>query len=224
MSQKQKNNKNRSNAAPKNIQAQELAVLKQLLALEMASSQPPRWLANKPISQEVRYGCTANQSETNYRVRELLYATCLAVSSTVLVPLAYAVRLRRIRIWFQSPTLGSSITSTIEWSADTTGFLMNGSSVSEVNSSTTEPVMLEARPPKGSLARWYQSGVTGATNVLFSFSAPAGATIAIDYDWVVNRTEASYETLVTAGATANTICCRAVNATCLVLPPLNSVV
>lgn len=219
-------NRKPSLSSPKNrsIEVQELRTLQEMLSLQQRSSPPPRWGAVLPQYREVRFGVVANQAETDFTVRNLLYCQCSASSATVISPLAYAVRLRRVRIWFQSPTLGTNISSTLEWNSGSTGFLQRGSSVAEVNSSTTDFVCLDTKPPKDSLARWYQAGPTGATNVLFSFSAPAGAIMQLDFNWVPNFTEGNYETQTTAGAVTNTLYCRAVNANILALPPLNSTV
>lgn len=215
----------RARRPPQNsVEVQELKALKQLVNIQSRSAPPPRWLSNTPISRKIRFGVVAAQTETDFLVRNLLYAACYATSTTVLYPLAYAVRLKQLKIWFTSPTLASSITSTVEWNAVSTGFLLNGSSVSETNTSTTDYVCLVARPPKQSLASWYQAGPTGVTNVLFSFSAPAGAILEIDFDYVPNLTEATYETQTSSGLATGTLYCRAVNSNVLALPPLNSAV
>jgi len=121
-----------------------------------------------------------------------------------------------------SPTLATNVSATVEWNAGSTGFLMDGVSVAATSSSTTEYAHLSTRPPVDSLAGWYQAGPTGATNVIFSMSAPAGAIIQVDYDWVPNFTEASYGTL-SATSTLGTIGCRAWSANILPLPPLNTI-
>jgi len=184
---------------------------------------PPQWRAQQKLRRSVRWGVVANQAETDFTINQLLYAQCVVVSATTCVSLAYAVRIRRVRIWFTSPTLATSISSTLEWNAGSTGFLMDGVSVAEVTNSTTEPACLDARPPVDSLASWFQSGPTGGTNVIFSFSAPAGAIIQCDYDWVPNFTEISYGTLSTTAGVLGTLGCRAVNSNILALPPLNSI-
>jgi len=177
-----------------------------------------------PYARKVRLGVVANQAETEITVRNLLNLQVLATGSTAVNSLAYAVRLKKLRIWFTSPTVGTSISSTVEWNAGSTGFLMDGVSQSSTTMSTTEPVCLVTRPPTQSLASWYQAGVSGSTNVLFSLSAPAGAVIEVSYDWVPNFTEASYNTTTVTGATQGTLYCVGWNSNILALPPLNSVV
>jgi hypothetical protein len=226
MSKTVKNNKNQSRKRPpkNNSQQQELKLLRELVSLQKRGSPPPQWSAVTPYSRSVRFGIVANQTETDVTVRSLLYAGCFAQSSTVISPMAYSARLKRVQIWFLSPALATNITSTIEWNDAATAFLNKGTSVSETNASTTDYVCLSSSPPNDTLAGWYNAGVTGATNVLFSFSAPAGAIMQIDYDWAGTFTEAAYETQSTSGAVAGTIYCRAINANVLALPPLNSTV
>jgi len=183
---------------------------------------PPPWRAVLPLARSIRLGVVANQAETDITLNQLLYSQCMAISTTMVVSLAYAVRMKRLQIWFTAPTLATNVNSTVEWNAGTTGFLLDGVSVAATSSSTTEYGHLTTRPPTDSLGSWYQAGLSGATNILFSLSAPAGAIIQCDYDWVPNLTEATYGNLSTTAATSGTIGCRAWNANILALPPLNS--
>jgi len=184
----------------------------------------PEWKPVAPQFRRVRLGVVANQSETEITVRALLYLQTLATGTTSVYPLANAVRLKRIRIWFCAPTLASNISSTVEWNAGTTGFLMSGVSVAATSSSTTEYSCLDTKPPTDSLAGWYQMGVNSSTNVLFSMSAPAGAIVQVDYDWVPNYTEGPGASTTVAGAVTGTLYAVGWNANILALPPLNSVV
>jgi hypothetical protein len=185
--------------------------------------QPPPWKAQEPFSRSVRLGVVANQAETDITVNQILHCQTVVTSATTCVSLAYAVRLRRVQVWFVAPTLASNVSSTVEWNAGSTGFLLDGVSVAATSSSTTEYGHLSTRPPTDSLGGWYQAGPSGATNIIFSMSAPAGAIIQVDYDWVPNFTEASYGTLSTTAGVLGTIGCRAWNANILALPPLNSI-
>jgi hypothetical protein len=184
--------------------------------------QPPEWMANPPLFRKVRWGVVAAQTELDVTVNALLYAQCTALSTTTVSTWAQAVRLRRIRIWFVSPTLGTTVTSTIEWNAGATGFLVRGTSVSQTNGSTTELACLDCRPPTDSLSGWYQGGSTAGTNVIFSFSAPAGAILQLDFDWVPLVTEAGLGTLSSVGTVAGTNYCRGISSNILAFAPLNS--
>lgn len=190
----------------------------------VANHDPPMWKAVVPLSRRVRLGVVANQSETDITIRNLLNCQVCATGATSVVSLAYAVRIKRVKIWFTSPAVATSISSTIEWNAGSTGFLLDGVSVSATTASTTEYALLTTRPPTESLASWYQAGVSGSTNVIFSMSAPAGAIIEVSYDWVPNFTEASYSTTTVSGASTGALYCVGWNSNILALPPLNSVI
>ena len=184
----------------------------------------PDWKSVVPQHRSVRYGVIADQSETDILVRYIMYAQCVATTTTAVVPLAQAIRFKRFRCWFTAPSIGSTRTATIEWNAGGTGFLLNGVSESATTMSTTEPVCLDSRPPTESLGSWYQGGSTALTNSLFSMSAPAGAIIQIDYDWVPNFTEAGFSSVTVSGAVAGTLYCLGWNSNILALPPLNSAI
>ncbi len=197
-----------------------------IMELELRrSSQPPQWSACLPSHRFVRMGVVADQTETDFTVQNLMFLQCFATASTVVYTMAYAVKLKCVRVWFTSKTVGTSLSATIEWNAAATGFLVKGSSVSETNVSTTEAVLLEAHPPKSTLSSWYQGGPTVGANSLFSFSAPAGSILELEYDWVLCSTEANpVASQAVTGAVTGTVYCKGINANVLALPPLNSVV
>lgn len=188
------------------------------------SSQPPKWLACLPSHRIVRMGVIADQTETDVTAKNLMFLQCFATATTVVYTAAFAVKLKAVRIWFTSKTVGTSLSATIEWNAAATGFLVQGNSVSETNVSTTEPVMLEARPPKSTLSSWYQGGPTVGANSIFSFSAPAGSILELEYDWTMSSTESNpVASIAVTGAVTGNVYCLGINANVLALPPLNSV-
>ncbi len=218
-------NKTRARATKKNESKILEKELRLIMAQQKRNAQPPRWLANPPQHRIVRFGVVANQAEFDVTMQTLFFCQCMAAGATQVYTLAYAVRLEAIRIWFTSPTAGTSISATIEWNAAATGFLLNGGAWSETNSSTTELVCLESRPPKSSLSSWYQGGPNAQSNVICSLSAPAGAILEFEYDWVMNNTEAAVSSpLTVSGATAGIVYCRGINTNILALPPLNSAI
>ena len=214
--------KPRQGAPKNNNKDEEIQLLRQLVSLQKLSAPPPKWMANPPQFRAVRWSAVAAQGETDFTVRQLLFAQCVATTSTSLTPLAYAVRLRKVQIWFTSPALGTNVSSEIEWTAAGTGFLLNQTSVSQTSSSTTEYSYLVSKPPRDSLAAWYQGGVSSLSNVLFSFSMPADAIIQIDFDWVPNYTEAIYTSNASSALVVGTLYCQQINANVLSLAPLNA--
>lgn len=217
-----KRTNNQRNSSQIQLQRQELLLLRKLVALEQAGSPPPQWSAIQPMSRSVRWSAAADQGETDFTVRNLLYAACSASSTTVLYPLAYACKLKRVQIWFTSSAVGTNKSAELEWNSASTGFLNPGTAVSATSSNPSDWAYLTARPPKDTLGKWYEAGVTGATNVLFSFSLPAGGIIQADFDWVPNVGEAVYESQTSSGLVTGTIYCRNINANIAALAPLNS--
>lgn len=189
------------------------------------NNDPPQWRAVTPLSRKVRLGVIADQAEVGITASSILFFQCMATSATQVYTLAYAVRIKKLSIWFMSNALSTNKNATVEWNAGSTGFLMDGVSVAATSSSTTEYSRLVTRPPTDSLASWYQGGPNSLNNELFSFSAPAGAIIEVSYDWVPNFTEAAVSGAATvSGATTGIVYCRGINTNLLALPPLNSAI
>jgi hypothetical protein len=228
MSKTTKNQENtyRRKTAPKNknFQSQELRYLRELVLLQRLHSPPPKWRAVQPMFRSVRWSATAAQAETDFTIQNMLAAQMMAITSTSASYLAVGVRLKRVQIWFTSPSLGTNVSAELEWNAAGTGFLEPQTAVSATSSSTTEYSYLDARPPADCLASWYQGGSTAITNAIFSFSLPADGIIQVDFDWVPNLGEAGLGSIASSGLLAGTVYCRAINANVLPLAPLNSMV
>jgi len=216
-----KNQENRRKASKKSYRSRELYLLSQIAN---ASRGLPEWKPVFPIPRQVRLSAIAAQGEFDFTVSSLMFFQCVATSATVVANLAYAVRLRRVRIEFVAPSQNTTTTATLEWNAGATGFLVPNTSVSVANTSTTEKVVLDARPPTDTLSGWYQGGTTALTNVIFSCSIPAGGVICFDYDWVPNFTEVSLGNSSVTGASTGTLYCRGINTNILPLGPLNPII
>lgn len=189
------------------------------------NNDPTLWRPVTPLSRKVRLGVIADQAEVGITAQTIFFFQCMASGSTTVYTLAYAVRIKKISIWFMSNALSTNKNATVEWNAGSTGFLMDGVSAAATSSSTTEYSRLVTRPPTDSLGSWYQGGPNAMGNELFSFSAPAGAIVEVSYDWVPNYTEAAVSTALTvSGATTGIVYCRGVNTNILALPPLNSAI
>lgn len=227
MSKTPKNQENtyRRKTAPKNkYQSEEVRLLRQLVSLQRLHSPPPKWSAIQPHSRSVRWVATAAQGETDFLIQNLLAAQMMALGTTSAAYLAAAVKLKRVQIWFTSPTIGTNVSAELEWNAAGTGFLEPSTAISATSSSTTEYSYLDARPPADCLASWYQGGTTSITNAIFSFSLPADGILQVDFDWVPNFGENSLGTVTSSGLTTGVVYCRAINANVLPIAPLNSMV
>lgn len=195
-----------------------------MTVLEIDPTKPPALQCNKPISRSIQLSTSAAQSDVPFTVNQMLKLQLMCVSTTLGYSLAYAIRIRRVRLWAAANALGATTTVAVEWNAGSTGFLLDGVSASDTTVSSTEPAYVDTRPPRNSLASWYQAGTTGGTNELFSITCPGGTLIRIDYDYVLNTTEPAFSGgfAITAGVQGLLV---AVNpsSTIVVNVPLNSI-
>ncbi len=221
MQAQQNSNQRRSRRPQYNYNSRELRLIEKVLT---RNSGPPVLVATQPIHRSVQLVAAAAQGEFDVLVSYLMFFQCVATSATVVANMTYAVRIKRVRIWFVAPSQNTTTTATIEWNAGSTGFLVHGVSLGIANTSTTEPVCLDSRPPTESLGAWYQGGPTSLTNSLFSCSIPAGGTIQIDYDWVPAFTEQGLGNATVSGAATGTVYCRGMNSNVMPIGPLNPII
>lgn len=183
---------------------------------------PPPWKTVVPFFRSVRLITTAAQAEFPVTVNQILRLQSFAATTTLAYPIAYAIRLKRVRMW-GSPAVANAPSSVyIEWNAGSTGFLLDGVSVSNTSVSTTRPAYIVSRPPTESLGSWYQAGVSGGTNELFQFTCVTGTMIQVDYDWVPNFTEPALASFAITSYTVGTVFAQNWSATITCVAPLNS--
>jgi hypothetical protein len=184
---------------------------------------PPRWLSCSPIHRVMRLGVTAAKTEFDFTVLMLCrFQSMVVVSSTTAYSLASAVRVKWVKMWGVTSAIQTSASVALEWSAGSTGFLLNDTSVSDTTVSTTRAAYIKCKPPRQSLASWYQSYVQGGTNNLFTITCPAGAVIDIAYDWVLNSTEPANVTFTPTALAAGTVFAQNPDTNIVVLTPLNA--
>lgn len=183
---------------------------------------PPPWKTVVPFFRSVRLYTTNSQIEVAVTVNQLLRLQSFCATSVTGYPMAYAIRLKRLRIWGTPAVSNTLSTINVEWNAGTTGFLLDGVSVSDTSLSTTRPAYISTRPPVESLGSWYQAAPSGATNELFSYTCGTGSIIQVDYDWVPNFTESAGTVFTINATTVGTIFAQNWSATVVVMSPLTS--
>ncbi len=189
------------------------------------SLMPPQLKTVIPFSRSVRLLASAAVVEGTpaITVNDLLRLQSMAVTTTLAYPIAYAVRIRRFRMWFTAPAASAvAVTASVEWNAGATGFLLDGVSVSATTMSSTEVCLLDTRPPTESVGSWYQAGVTGGTNEILSFTCPDDTLIQVDYDWVPNFTEPALGSFSITGGTVGTVFGKSWSPALVPVSPLNS--
>jgi len=182
---------------------------------------PPPLKLVQPCSRTISWNVTSGVLNFDITVNHLLRSLALCSGTTSAYPVAYAVRMRRIRMWAVAQGASPGNVA-VEWNAGSSGFLMDGVSVSDQSPSAARPARLSTRPPTESLGSWYQAGVTGGTNVLCSISASIGAIIYIDYDYVPNLTEPGLGIFAVTSGVAGLVFAQHPSASVIVNPPLNA--
>jgi hypothetical protein len=182
-------------------------------------SDMPLWKVVQPYFRSVRLYCTADQNNIVVTTGWILNFQSMVATITTSYSFAYAFRIKRIRIW-GAPAIVAGLPSTvsIEWNAGTTGFLLDGVSVSNQSTSTEKGPFLSSRPPVDSLAGWYQAGVSGFTNQICNISMPNHSIIQFDYDWVPNWSEAAFASTTIGVSIVGTVLTHDPLSTVLVMP------
>lgn len=185
------------------------------------SLDPPPLRLVQPCSRTITWNATAGLIDFDITVNHLLRSLAVCSGTTSAYPVAYAVRMKKIRMWstWQSSPLGNVA---VEWNAGASGFLMDGVSVSDQSTSPARPARLSSRPPTESLGSWYQAGVTGGTNILCSITCSANTIIYIDYDYVPNLTEPGLAIFAVTAGVAGLVFAQHPSASLNVNPPLNA--
>jgi len=165
---------------------------------------PPDYKSIIPYSRKVRLTGGAAQVNAAVTVHNIARFQSMATAGNLAYSFAFAIKLKCIRIWFLSATPGTNVTAAVEWNAGSTGFLLDGVSVSAQTMSSAELTLLTARPPTQSLAGWYQSDVQGGTNQLCLLTFPNGSLVEFDFDWTLNVGEPASGSFAIAGGTAGT--------------------
>jgi hypothetical protein len=186
------------------------------------SIDPPKWFDCEPIHRVVRLASISAATEFDVTMLMIARLQSMYATAATAFPLASAIRMKYVKLWGVAQTNQTTASVAVEWNAGSTGFLLNSTSVSDTTVSIDRPAYIKATPPKQSLASWYQSYLTGFTNVLFTITVPAGCLIEIAYDWVLNSTEAALAVFVPAAAgSAGLVFAQVWSANFVVLTPLN---
>jgi len=92
-----------------------------------------------------------------------------------------AVKLNHIKMWSPPASQGSAVTCSVLWAGSVTPFTPDKEE-SDTSVSVAVPAHLHARPPKNSLASFWQ---TVSSNNLFTLSAPVGTVIDVNLSLIL---------------------------------------
>ncbi len=166
--------------------------------------KPPQFIASIMTPHTFRFTVTTAGGYT-VTTDNLLNLWCVASAATTTSRLIQGLKLKRVRIWGQPPSLGAAaVTASIEWSGGgaSAGFGPSWQ-VSDTSQGIT-PAYVDARPPKGSLASfWINDVQTG--NIAFTLTLPLGAVVDLHTVLVMKDTEAVTAGQTTSGATTGRV-------------------
>lgn len=99
--------------------------------------------------------------------------------------LAQSYQLKQIEIWSPIASQGTSATCSIEWTANSSAANFNSSlQTSDTSINPLSPAHVRVRPPKGSVASFWQEPSASAIN-LMSITAPAASIIDLTVKYVL---------------------------------------
>jgi len=97
-------------------------------------------------------------------------------TNTTVTAFTGSVRVKRVEIWAVGQTLGTAITCSVLWAGTTNSADVE---VSDTSVSTAAPAHINSRPPRNSLASFWN---IAGTQTLFSLVAPAGCIIDVEVE------------------------------------------
>jgi len=177
---------------------------------EQKSIHIPTIKSNVLVSHTYRF--TATNAATNVRLNQLHLLSSCGVVCTVLnttgTVIAESVRLRRIKIWSPTSTIGATQTCSIEWVNNSAGQLFGTTKeVSDTTTNVFSPAYLSAAPPAGSAASFWNNYNGGTVTNICTLAYGANSVIEIHIDYVLlddNGLKMSY-TFTSGAATLGTM-------------------
>lgn len=153
-------------------------------------------MSNVVLSHKYRF-TSSSGTPTTINVNSLLGAagTMCTVANTTVSTFFESVRVGRVQIWTPPAAQGSFATCSLEWFGGTSA---NNLEVSDTSISTATPAYISSRPPRLSLAAFWQK--PAALN-LFQLTAPSGSIIDVDLELIMSDDETTPATTAVASGT-----------------------
>lgn len=137
-----------------------------------------------------------NVKITNNDILASLGSVCYVVNSSGL-SIAETYRIKSVEVWAPIASQGTAATCSVEWSPNTTATNYSSSlQVSDTSINPQSPAHVRCRPPKGSVASFWQEPSAGSLNLL-AIIAPAGSVVDVFLEYVLvddnsNRVPTTY--------------------------------
>jgi len=146
------------------------------------SIKPPQFSSNVTLNHTYRYS-SANGGTYTISTNQLLMAAgaVCTTSNTTLSSFFQSVKVNSVKIWGPSQSLNAINTVSVEW-ISTTGTSTSSKEVSDTSMSTAFPAHVSSRPPRSSLASFWQLG-NGPQ--LFTLRLSAGSIVDINLSLIL---------------------------------------
>jgi hypothetical protein len=134
--------------------------------------KPPQIRSNVTVSHVYRFVNTGTNKV--YITPEMLLTaagTVCTVANTTCTSIFGAVKVNRLRVWgsFPGGSTNAPATVSVEWMGDANNIYQSNLEVSDTSNSVTAPAFVDCRPPRNSLAAFWQN--TGTTAAFFTLAA-----------------------------------------------------
>jgi len=159
----------------------------------------PRQLeSNIVLKHRYRFTSTSGTATQLTPASLLLAAGGMGTSAVQVSSFFGSLKVKSIEIFSPVSAQGSATTCSIEWAGSVSAFLADRE-ISDTSVSTAMPAHVKSRPPRGSLASFWQ---TSSANTLCALTAPVGSIIDIALDLTLYDDNGNIPQAVTAVTTA----------------------
>jgi len=160
------------------------------------SEIPPQLNSNIQYSHRFRF-LSGTGNSTSITIQRLI-SMCGVIATTTTTGSAWvgSLRVREVEIWSPPSAQGQAVTCSLEWVA---GLGSAGTQeVSDTSMSVARPAHIRTRPPRNSLASFWNNG--GNNPQMFVLVAPTGSIVDVTVDLVMFDDEITAPTVVTLTA------------------------
>lgn len=168
---------------------------------KLSSAHPPMIRSNITLSHTYRFTSTSGTA-TALTVGSLFGAagTMCTVANSQVQTFYNSVKVREISIWSPPASQGAISTCSVEWLG---GANSNTVEVSDSSNSVSRPARISSKPPRGSLASFWNTTSSGA-NTICTLVAPTGSIIDVVLDLILSDDDlVNFVIVIAAGALGN---------------------
>jgi hypothetical protein len=176
-------------------------------AMERAEMVMPEGTPIPKYTRKLQFTATADLNNS-FTVDDLSKG-CVGMfcaTTTTCYPLAYAVRLLKVKVWTLPNTFGSSDASRLKWGGISDPNIYTPYDLeTSVVFGLDRPSVLSAHPPKDSMASFWKDGTVSNTAVIFALVAPSGSLIEVTFEYSTVDNAAAGTSVTVIGGVVGTL-------------------